>query len=84
MERLETVGGGGNQGDEGRGGGLQWASRGWRKVNCLLRHLGVKLSFALGEDEGGGGLDGNSGWGEGSWKRERRWDRVKVRYLGIV
>lgn len=54
---------------------MRWASRGWRKVNCLLRRLGVKLSFALKETRGGERLGRNE---------KRRWDRVKVRYLGIV
>lgn len=73
MERLETVGGGGR--------GLQWASRGWRKVNCLLRRLGVKLSCALVE---GGGLDENSGARRVVETENWRLDRVKVRYQGIV
>lgn len=59
---------------------MQCASRGWRKVNCLLWRLGVKLSFV--------GLDENSG-ARRVEKRdsERRWDRIKdcyVQHTGIV
>lgn len=48
--RVEWSGTTGNSGGIREMRGLQWASRGWRKVNCLLRRLGVKLSFALGEE----------------------------------
>lgn len=47
---VEWSGTTGNSGGIREMRGLQWASRGWRKVNCLLRRLGVKLSFALGEE----------------------------------